>query len=148
MATRKQIAAALLALLTAGGQFVKSGRRLTSPEDAAEPGKPALFLIKPSESYQRDESGTPPVRTLQFYATIYTDVGNDPNAVPADIMDDLLDVLDAQLAPNFADQVSGGGRQTLGGLVYDCRIVGDPDIGPGDPQGKSIAVIPIHVTLP
>jgi hypothetical protein len=121
---------------------------LIDAEGAAAPGQPALFLIKPNENYVRDERGTPAARTIDFFAVIYTDVGIDPNAVPADVIDDLLDVIDVQLAPSALDQLQNGGRQTLGGLVYDCRISGQPDIAPGDAQGKGETVIPIQVTLP
>lgn len=150
MPSRKAIAAALLAQLTGGGQFVQSGRRDRSPEQGASPGKPGLFLIKPREHYSYDNDktrGVPPVRDFYFIAVVYTDVGTDATAVPADIIDDLLDAIDTALAPSFADQVSNGGRQTLGGLVYDCRIEGEPELAPGDAQGKGQTAIPIHVIV-
>jgi hypothetical protein len=151
MATRKAIAAALLAQLTAGGAFVNSGRRLRKPEQAAAPGAPALYLIKPKESHlydSADEQGVPPKRELHFLAVIYTDVGSDETAVPADVIDDLLDAVDAALAPSVAEQLSAGNRTTLGGLVYSVRIDGDSDLAPGDIQGKGSTVVPIRVVLP
>lgn len=150
MASRKAIAAALLKQLTSGGQFTLSGRRDRAPEQAASPEKPGLFLIKPRESYKyasEEEHGVPPVRDLQFLAAVYTDVGADPNAVPADLIDDLLDAIDTALAPPAMDQLQNGGRQTLGGLVYDCRIEGDVELAPGDEQGKGQVAIPIRVIL-
>lgn len=148
MTTRKAVAAALLKQLTSGGQFNQYGRRLTNPEGAASPGKPALFLIKPNENYTTENEGTtPPVRTLDFYAVIYTDVGNDETAVPADVIDDLLDAVDTQMAPGAVDQLRNGGRQTLGDLVYNAYVSGEPDIGPGDEQGKGSTVVPIKVVL-
>ena len=150
MTARKAIAAALLAQLTSGGQFFKKGRRDRAPEQAASPGKPGLYLVKPREHYTWSEDasrGVPPTRELYFLAVIYTDVGKDAEAVPADIIDDLLDALDQALAPSYTDQISNGGRQTLGGLVYDCRIDGDIESGPGDNQGKGETAVPITVTL-
>lgn len=149
--TRKAIAAALLAQLTAGGQFTgATGRRDNDPEQAASPGKPGLTLVKPREkySYENEEKrGVPPVRDLYFLAVVYTDVSGDSAAVPADDIDDLLDALDAALAPSVVDQLQNGGRQTLGGLVNDCRIEGDVDLAPGDKQGKGETTVPIHVVL-
>ncbi len=93
MTTRKSIAAAQLAQLTHDGQFTKSGRRDRAPEQAAAPNAPGLYLLKPRETYRYSddaERGVPPVRELLFFALIYTDVGSNASAVPADVIDDLL----------------------------------------------------------
>lgn len=151
MASRKAIAAALLAQLNSGNVFTTAGRRLRAPEQAASPGNPGLFLIKPKETYKYDsddEQGVPPHRELEFLAVIYTDVGAVENAVPADVIDDIMDAIDAALAPGVVDQLSNGGRQTLGGLVYSARIIGDPMFAPGDIQGKGSTTVPIRVVLP
>ena len=149
--SRKAIAAALLRQLTAGGQFTNSGRRDRAPEQAAAPGKPGLYIVKGRERYLyaggEYERGAPPVRELAFLAVIYTDVGADETAVPADTIDDLLDAIDGALAPAAIDQLSNGGRQTLGGLVYDCRIDGEVELAPGDVQGKGSTIVPIKITL-
>jgi len=147
---RKAIAAALLAQLTSAGQFANGGRRDRKPEQAAAPGKPALYLLKPREEYKYDgdDRGAPPVRDLFFVAVIYTDVGTDAKQVPADVIDDLVDAIDTALASGINDQLTNGGRQTLGGLVYDCRVEGELDFAPGDlVQGKGETSVPIHVVL-
>jgi hypothetical protein len=151
MASRKAVAAALLALLTASGAFPNSGRRLRKPEQAASPGRPGLYLIKPRETYRydsADQQGVPTVRLMEFLAVLYTDVGADETAVPADLIDDLLEVIDAALKPGTFDMLQNGGRLTLGGLAYSVRISGDPEFAPGDTQGKGMTVIPIQVVLP
>lgn len=147
MATRKAIAAALLAQLTTGGAFTSTGRRLRDPENAAAPNAPALFLVKDRESYQAEDGSVPPVRTLNFLAVIYTDVGSDETAVPADVIDDLLDVIDANLKPSVADALDNGGFCSLGGIVYSAYVSGEPEIAPGDKAGKGVTAVPIKVVL-
>ena len=148
---RKAIAAALLTQLTAGNQFTNIGRRDRAPEQAAEPSQPGLYLLKAREHYKYDagdkERGIPPIRELSFLAVIYTDVGANEQAVPADVIDDLLDVIDQALAPGPMDQVTNGARQTLGGLVYDCRVEGQIELAPGDAQGKGTTIVPITVII-
>lgn len=148
MPSRKSIMAALLAKLAPpGGAFPTSGRRLPDPEGVRGGPYPALYLIKPNERYDRSASNTlPPKRLMETYAVIYTDVSGNSDAVPADVVDDLLDIVDTALAPSPADQLRGGG-QTLGGLVVNCVIDGSLDIAPGDIQGKGTVVIPINITL-
>lgn len=148
---RKTIAAALLAQLVSGGQFTNYGRRLRKPEQSASPGKPGVYLIKTKETYKfdsEDDQGVPPTRSMDFLAVLYTDVGADETAVPADVIDDLLDALDTALAPTVLDQLNNGGRQTLGNRVYSARIMGDVDFAPGDIQGKGSTAIEIRVVLP
>ena len=148
--SRKAIAAALLARIAPpGGPFAVSGRRLTKPENAASPDKPALFLIKLAERIAAGAEGLPPRRMLRFHAVIYTDVGADANAVPADIIDDLIDFVSVALASAASGTPLNGARQTLGGTagVYDCCIDGTPLIAPGDSQGKGQTLVPITVTL-
>lgn len=146
--SRKSILNALLAQLApAGGPLIAGGRRLQNQDNAAAVGAPVLFLIKPNETYDRASSGLPPLRVLETYAAIYFNVGIDQTAVPADVVDDLLDAVDAALAPNVFDQARNQGRQTLNGTVHNCQIVGSIDITPNDKLGRGVVVIPIHVTL-
>jgi hypothetical protein len=147
--TRKQIAAALLALLNSSNTFPTIGRRLVDPEQIGGGNFPALFLIKGTEKYHYDGEGEtlPPVRVMDFEAYILTDYTATPSAVPADAIDDLLDAIDTALAPSMLDQMQNGNRQTLGNLVYNCTIDGDIKLAPGDSIGKGEVLIPIRVTL-
>lgn len=144
--TRKAVAAALLAQLNASSAFPTVGRRLTDPTTIGDGNYPGLFLIKPTERTERASGSLPSKRIMEFYACVYTNVGDDQNAIPADAIDDLLDVIDIALAPGPADQLRGG-RQTLGGLVENCIVDGNIDIGPNDVLAKGQAVVPITVTL-
>lgn len=146
--SRKSITDALLKLLAPdGGVFKTSGKRLRDPETVAALNSPALFLIKPNENYNRgDSSMLPPRRVLDVFAIIYTNIGDNQDTVPSDVVDDLLDAIDTAMTPSGADLPSG--RQTLGGLVNNCIISGDLDLAPGDVQGRGTVVIPIKIMLP
>jgi hypothetical protein len=150
--SRKAIAAGLLAQIAPTGSPFgdRVGRRIADPENAASPGKPALFLLKVTETIEAGAEGRPPERTLHFTAVIYTDVGTEAAAVPADIIDDLVDYVTVQLAINIATGAPlFGQKQTLGGAVgvYDCFINGTPQFAPGDKDGKGRTLVPITVTL-
>jgi hypothetical protein len=161
MTIRKQVAWALINLLNGQGPqtsqiktpqnaiFPTVGRRLVDPNSISGGMFPALFVIKPAEVYSYDGEGdtSPPIRMLDFLAVIYTDYSSNPAAVPADAIDDLMDGVDAAIAPGAADILGSGGRQTLGGLVYNCVIIGEPKFAPGDAEGKGETTIPIHITL-
>lgn len=144
--TRKAVIAALLAQLNVNNTFATIGHRLTDPTTIGDGNYPALFLIKPNERTERASGSMPAKRIMECYACIYTNVGDDPNAIPADAIDDLLDAIDIALAPGPADQ-GRGGRQTLGGLVENCIVDGNIDIGPNDVLAKGQAIVPITVTL-
>ena len=50
-----------------------------------------------------------------------------------------------------AEQLSADGalgRQTLGGAVYDCRIVGVPVRDTGDLDGDGLAVVSVRLVGP
>jgi hypothetical protein len=158
---RKQIAWAIINQLNGQGPqiapiqtpvnptFPTVGRKLPDPNNLSGGEFPGLFVIKPDEEYSYDGEGStvPPTRVLKFLAVIYTDFSDDPPAVPADALDDLMDGIDGALAAQPPDILGNGGRQTLGGLVYNCVIAGEPKFFPGDEEGKGGALVPISVTL-
>lgn len=158
--SRKFIAWAIINLLNGQGPqpssittpvrpiFPTVGRKLPDPNTLSGGQFPGLFVIKPDEQYAYDGEGNsvPPTRSLNFLAVVYTDYTDDPAAVPADVLDDLMDGIDAALAPPVANVLQGG-RQTLGGLVENCVIVGEPKFFPGDEEGKGGFHVPLRVTL-
>jgi hypothetical protein len=139
--TREQAVQALFDKI-ATNSYVSHSRRMRDPESVAPANTPVLFLLEHSESFSRPSSSLPPVRALHLRAFIYTDVGNDENAIPASTINNLLDELEANLKAD--DQ----GRCTLGGLVQSVTIDGDISKSPGDITGESLAIVPIRILLP
>src|SRR5487761_1528464 len=137
---RNAITVALYNLLVATGSFGTTGRRVQLSRQIGE--FPALFLRRVADKYQT-HTGQPPRVTMHYEVWIYTKTTN-PDGVPTDDLDALLDAVDAALQPdNDLKQTN-----TLGGLVSHCRIEGDPLLDPGDLTGIALAVIPIQVLVP
>lgn len=134
------VIAALFAHLQAtnGTNFLTMGRRVQHWSQVAE--QPALFLRRTGNT---DEySGHLSITTLDCEIWIYSQTGQDPDAIP----DQALSALDAQVRTSFV--TDDDARFTLGGLVYWCRIEGKSDYSPGDQGGQGISRIPVRITLP
>src|SRR5579872_7396026 len=71
--------------------FFKRGLRLAAPEQAASPGQPGIYVIKPAEKITAMGEGMPPDRIFYLRALIYNDCSNDTKAIPANQINDLLD---------------------------------------------------------
>jgi hypothetical protein len=142
MPSRNDVAAALLAKLAGAYAFTSTSRRNRDPQRIGPSQAPCLFLLDHEESYTRPSPDVPPVREIAFVALVYVDVGNNENAIPAAVMNDILDALDVALA---GDPCTG--RETLGGLVFSCTIDGTIERSSGDMTGKAAAAVPISVVL-
>jgi hypothetical protein len=143
MATREEIATALLAKLAATGAFVMYGRRLLGPESIPQNQTPALCLVDANELYESQARNLPSKRMLMLDAIVYVDVGSDVNAVPATPLNNALDAIDTALKAD-----SGQGFCTLGGKVHSAKITGEVQKAPGDVTGKGLAIVPIEVLIP
>lgn len=141
MTTREEAVQAVFAKIGTNS-YVERSRRMRDPESVAPANTPVLFLLEHSESFERPSASLPPSRVLHLRAFIYSDVGDDENAIPASTINALLDELETNLKPD--DQ----GRCTLGGLVHSVMIDGDISKAPGDITGKSLAIVPIRVLIP
>lgn len=107
--------------------------------------RPALFLLESGpETYQWASPATPR-RTFEAKLFLYFDA-RDPATPGACRMNEALDALDAALAPTGLDLAKG--RQTLGGTVHDCRIVGVPVRDTGDLDGDGLAVVSVRLIGP
>ncbi len=146
--TREAVAVALFTQLqTAGATFAYYSRRPQLWEKT--PAFPALYLgMEPqAESYTyAHDVATPATVTLNFVAIVYINAGLDPNVIPDTQMNNLLDAIDATLAPQFP---ALGYAQTLGGIVHSAWI-SDKDIIriPGYLDGAGTAFVPIKVLVP
>ena len=144
VATREQIINALLVRLSASGQFKTIGRRNRNTESIPPHETPALLLVQHSEKYARPAINLPPKRTISLRAIVYSDVGGNENAIPASVINNLVDAIDTAMIPD--DPASQ--RCTLGGLVYSALIEGDVIEAPGDVTGKGLAIVPIQILIP
>jgi hypothetical protein len=70
----------------------------------------------------------------------------DPTTPGATAINNALDAIDAALAPAASDLSLG--RQTLGGAVHDCKIMGVPVRDTGDLDGDGLAVVAVRLVGP
>lgn len=140
MITRESILSALFALLTEGATFKTTGRRLILWSQVA--AQPALFLRHVGDDYPRRPTGMPPRAEIACEVWLYSNAGQDPDAVPEQSINDLIDAVEAAIKPDPYP------AQTLGGLVTHVWIEGTVEIHPGDLDGQAIAVVPIRCLVP
>ncbi len=107
------------------------------------PPQPCLFLINESDDYQV-RTQQPPIRTMKIEVMIYTDVGRDKSMAAGVTLNNFADALDAAIP--YSD--SQWGRNTLGGIVQDCRINGAMEYYPGDLASQAIGVATVLITIP
>jgi hypothetical protein len=125
--------------LTTGFQTI--GRRLIPWSKCS--AQPALFLRDLSEELEYQHSILQ-VQTITAQIVIYSNAGQDPDAVPLTVLNNLLDAIQSALAPDDPAQQ----RCTLGGLVFWCRLSGKIDKDPGDIGGQAVAVVDALITVP
>jgi len=140
---RESIITALFTFVSSATSFSTVSRRLQLWSSVAPSDKPALFLCERADMYVRASEAVPESVTLNLDIYIYTDAGKDQSVVPATTLNNLLDAVDAALAP---DPLSG--LQTLGGLVSHCWIEGKVMKDAGDLDGDGVAVIPVKILVP
>jgi hypothetical protein len=139
---REAIYAALFARIAALPGLVTAGRRLKHWHDVPPSLQPALFMVQKRErpSQQR---GLPTTWVLAVDLYLYSHGGADPNAVPAQALNALLDGLEAALAPDPAS-----GLQTLGGLVDHAWIdPGGIETDEGVLGDQAVAIVPIQIMV-
>lgn len=146
MPGREPAVAALLQRVTSAYAWASPPtRRLKLWSDVPPAMRPACFLFEGGAETYADTSGPNPKRSLDLRLFIYIDA-HDPGAIGAAKLNGIMDALDAALAPQGADAISG--RLTLGGTAYRCSIEGKPLKDPGDLDGDGLLVVPITIVLP
>jgi hypothetical protein len=140
---REAIYQALFNLVRNAATFKTASRRVKLWMDVNASDRPAVFVAQRGESYVRNSEAVPQKVTLKAEIILYTDAGKDPKTTPATELNNLIDAIDAALAPNPVT-----GVQTLGGLVSHCWIEGDVMTDPGDLDGDGMAVIPVRILIP
>lgn len=145
--TREPIYAALFAFfaaLTVGGSpaFKTATRKVKTWEDVPPEDQPALLLLPRREPAQR-KKGLPTIWTLEVDLMLYvhTNAQNDPDVIPHQLLNPLLDAIEASLA---IDDVMNNAC-TLGGLVSHCAIEGAIEIFPGSLGDEAVAIVPLQL---
>jgi hypothetical protein len=143
MIQREPIFKALFALVQALPGFVTVSRRARLAKDVAADEQPALFQEEsPGEVVKYQSDVMPPKFYLYADLGIYARIPEDLSTVPGSILNPLLDAVCAALAPGPSQE-----RQTLGGLVYNCRIDGKILKEEGLLDGQAAAVIPVEIEV-
>lgn len=148
MGKREAIAAAVYLIIeAAAGKVVNlktSSRKLRHFDSVKSIEMPALFQAQNPETYERTVADGPPKRTMHFSIWLYTADAQQPQVIPSQQINNMVDAIEAALAPSPLT-----GMFTLGGLVHRCWIEGIIEIYEGvTSDGKSIAIIPIAVLMP
>lgn len=141
---REAIFSALFTQLQTASGFLTFSRRYKAWDAYAPSQKPVLTLYQDDDEYVQTSEATPHKATLDAYIFIYTYTG-DPNAIPASIMNPLLDAIDTALA--------GGNNPfntvvTLGGLVSHAWREGKGIVVNGDLDGNGWAMLPLKILVP
>jgi len=145
--TREQIYAALfaqIASLTQGGSplFRTATRRVDTWENSSADEQPAVLMRQFKESPKR-VTGQPTKWILDVRLLVYAHTGaqNDRTVIPTQIINPLLDAIDACLV---IDNLIAN-TCTLGGLVTSCAIDGEIEIHQGNFGDEAVAIVPIRI---
>ena len=143
--SREAAFSALFAAVGSAYPWGLASRRMKLWSEVPSALRPALFQLESGpETYQWTSPATPR-RTLEAKLFLYFDA-RDPTTPGASAINAALDAIDSALAPSGAD--ASLGRQTLGGLVHDCKIIAVPVRDTGDLDGDGIAVASVRLILP
>jgi hypothetical protein len=122
--------------------FLTTARRMADPN--VEQDMPSLYLVEGNEVHAPRPDGAAALVELNCEAWIYTRVGAAQNAVPAAMLNVLIDGIERAIYSNLPRSF----RQNLGvhGVLY-CRIEGEVQKDPGHSAQMALAVIPIKIVV-
>lgn len=121
------------------GDFKTASRRLKHWSDIAPAQQPAMFQSQRTEIVTRTP-GLNPVWDLHLDIYLYANTGGDRDKSPAQIINPLIDAIEAALKPNPIDN-----KQTLGGLVQHAWIDGAIETDEGVLGDQAVAIIPVVI---
>lgn len=144
---REEIYQALFSLLQQVNGVPTCSRHLLHWSDVAPGAQPALYLTTVGEGFEQIH-GLPPKRTLYARVWLYAYSSPDLDTAPSTQINELLDAIEAALAPTEPSPDGLGMVQTLGGLAYHCWIVGNIETDEGLLGPQAVCVITIHIMIP
>ncbi|HJU15716.1 MAG TPA: hypothetical protein VJ770_04535 [Stellaceae bacterium] len=138
---REPIYAALWDLAASSARFATASRRLRHWSDVSPAEQPALFMSEKGAHAAVRALGAPVVWTLYADFHVYAYAG-DPYAAPAQILNPLLDALEAALAPSPATGIQNLG---LPNMVQHATIAGRIETDEGILGDQAVAIIPVEI---
>ena len=122
--------------------FKTAVRKVKHWEDVQPDDQPAL-LMRHTKERAEFRKGLPTRWwfTYELFIYVSTDAQMNPDALPSQLINPLLDAIDNALKPDDLD----GHTATLGGLVSHCAINGDVLIFEGHLGNEAVVIVPIEV---
>jgi hypothetical protein len=142
--SRETALTALFDRLASAYAWKTSSRRFLMWTEVPAGQRPAMYQLESGTEEYQWSSLAVPRRQINVKIFIYTSA--DHTAPGATIINNVLDAVDAALAPAGRDLQHG--RQTLGDLVHNCRVTSVPVRDTGDVDGDGLVVIGIQLTMP
>lgn len=136
---REPIYAALFARIRNNPALKTAARTLKHYDDVPPSEQPAIF------QRQLDQVAAPkPSQPTKWECDVewylYINAGTQPNVDNCVIMNPILDAIEQAMSPDTS------GYNTLGGLVFDCKINGKIEIYEGINGGpQTMAIVPIKI---
>jgi hypothetical protein len=143
--SREAAFSALFAAVSAAYPWGLASRRMKLWNEVPAAMRPAFFQLESGPETYQWPSPAAPKRTFDVKLFLYFDA-RDPSIPGASAINVALDAIDAALAPSTADLARG--RQTLGGAVHDCKVMGVPVRDTGDLDGDGLAVVSVRLVGP
>ena len=140
--SREAAFSALFATVSGAYSWGLASRRMKLWSEVPSAFRPAFFQLESGpETYQWGSPATPR-RTFEAKLFLYFDA-RDPLTPGTTAINNALDAIDTALTPSGLDLATG--RQTLGGIVHDCKINGVPVRDTGDLDGDGLAVVSVRL---
>lgn len=142
---REDISVALFTLIQGASypnEIALFTRKYISTADLGGGQLPTICVLVKNEHATTKGHGIPVQWKLEAEIFIFVNTGQ-PSTEPETVLNNILDGIETALAPAPAT----GNRQTLSGLVYDCRINGTIERDPGFISGVGAAAVPIEITI-
>lgn len=154
MATREDVMEAIFVqiqnmvfTLPLGGQvsWITTSRRLKLWADVPAELQPAVFLVEHEEHDEYRNLGLDRRRlNPRIWCYARTD---DPSIVGGTLLNTMLEAFEGQFAQGGVGDFSRNAN-TLGGLVYFCRLEGRVLKDPGDIDNQALLMVPLVVEMP
>lgn len=143
---REDISVALFTLIQGASypnEIALFTRKYISTADLGGGQLPTICVLVKNEHATMKGHGIPAQWKLEAEIFIFVNTGQ-PSTEPETVLNNILDAIETALTPltPFPNN-----RQTLSGLVYDCRINGTIERDPGFISGVGAAAVPIEITI-